>query len=307
MTEAQDKAPFDPEQFLNDMEVAAACISATFCREVCAKAVKVFEDDFRRQVLQWKATDVPGGSLYFRFLSTDSYDPVQRAIHAGIIDTPARHLLDLQPNVLEAISGSVRSGVDFDSQRGFAKVWTYTTPIPVKAALTVKGLPDALQAFAPLYEEFGLEGVGFFATDFIQKSMTIYFGWTKSPVTKPWLDRFYALTSHEPVAESTTEDILASASQLRGVSMTFNWESAHIIRSAIYRFGLSYERSAEREHLPRLPASLQRLVNEAPSLNQESCYHLAWSFGSPCNYMKLEKNYAQSVHAFLAKERGITL
>jgi hypothetical protein len=201
----------------------------------------------------------------------------------------------------------VRSGVDFDSQRGFAKVWTYTTPIPVKAALTVKGLPDALHASAPLYDELELEGVGFLASDFIQKSMTIYFGWRKSPVTKAWLDRFYALASHAPVAETTTEDILASSPQLRGISMTFNWESAHIIRAAIYRFGLSYEGTANRENLPRLPASLQRLVSEAPSLNQEPCYHLGWSFGAPCNYLKLEKNYAQSVHAFLAKERGITL
>ncbi len=304
MTKA-DKAEFETGQYLRDLAFTADLLGAPRDADMCRQVVETFEPEFQKHVLQWKATDRPGDGLFYRFLSTDREDLVTRAQAAGLVKPAHPALLSLQREALTTFPEAVRSGVDFEAVHGLSKVWTYTTPKPLDEILQLQSLPPALREQRDALHQAGLSLVGFLASDFVNQSMNIYFAWHPEQRNREWLNRMWERTREAGPAESTFRDILESQDEISGIGMTFDWSSPTPLRWCVYCFAVPFGGGQPGVRVPTLPERLRRLRDEAPTLNHESCYHMAWSFGPTGPYMKLEKNYAKDVDHFLATERAL--
>lgn len=300
-----DKAPFEAEQYLKDLATTARLIEADHDPAMCQKVVETFEQEFHRHVLQWKATDRPQDGLYYRFLSTDRDDLVERSLRAGLLNTTKTPLLELQRETLATFPEAVRSGVDFEAVHGLSKVWTYTTPKPLAEILKLKHLPDALRRSQNDLEQAGLNLVGFLASDFISETMNVYFAWHPEQRNRDWLQGMLSRSQERGPAESTFQDMLDSQDDISGIGMTFDWSSPHPLRWCVYCFAVPFHHQNPGVRIPTLSPRLQKLRDESPTLNHQSCYHMAWSYGPTGPYMKLEKNYAKDVDHFLATERSL--
>jgi hypothetical protein len=304
MNTQPDKEHFTCEQFIKDVQFTAELMGARYNHTLTENLVGLFKNKFEKCVIQWKITDKINDGLYYRFLSTDLEDLVKQAQDAKLFNCSNQKLIDIQQNIIDLIPAAQRSGIDFEAEKGLAKAWTYTSPIPVSLALRIPGLPQVFYNNEALYNQLCFDGVGFVASDFINQSVTVYFGWILSPVNHNWLTRLQELTSFT-IEENLIEEILRFKDEIRGVSITFDWEKNKIQRCGIYRFDFSFEDKSAQ--LPQLPTRFLKLINEAPTLNFHPCYHWAWSIGEPSTYRKLEKNYAKDVYDFLNRERGIKL
>lgn len=304
-TPRPDKAPFEKEQYLRDLETTARLIEAPYDLDMCRRVVETFEGDFQRHVLQWKATDREGDGLYYRFLSTDREDLVERSGRAGLLTSENRPLLELQREALATFPEAVRSGVDFEAVHGLSKVWTYTTPKPLEEILKLQHLPEAVRTNQRELEAAGLNLVGFLASDFISETMNVYFAWHPEQRNREWLQGMLARSQDQGPAESTFADMLDSQDEISGIGMTFDWSSPKPLRWCVYCFAVPFHHENPGVRVPTLAPRLQKLRDESPCLNHQSSYHMAWSYGPTGPYMKLEKNYAKDVDHFLATERSL--
>lgn len=300
-----DKKEFETEQYLEDLAITADLLDAPHNPDMCRRVVKTFEPEFHRHVLQWKATDRQQDGLYYRFLSTDREDLVIRAQEAGLVGESHPQLLELQRETLATYPEAVRSGVDFEAVHGLSKVWTYTTPKPLTEILRLKSLPPAIRENQKQLEEAGLDLVGFLASDFVGQSMNVYFAWHPHQRNRDWLQSMWERSKDTGPGESVFQDIVKSQDEISGIGMTFDWNSPVPLRWCVYCFAVPFHHNDPGVRVPTLSPRLQKLRDESPTLNHQSCYHMAWSFGPTGPYMKLEKNYAKDVDHFLANERSL--
>lgn len=306
MTESRpDRADFVFEVYLQHIAQTAELLGAPHDPELCRRVVIAFGPSFSNQVLQWKTTDRPGDGLYYRFLSTDTFDCVERAQQHGLIQSRLEPLLNLQREALEHFPQAVRSGADFEASRGLAKVWTFTSPIFLNQLLELQSVPESLRLNQPKLERMGLNTVGFLASDFLSESMNVYFPWHHHQRDRAWLEQMQeCFPGCGPPADLVLE-MIDSQDEISGLGMTFDWRRPEPLRWCIYCFAVPFGQSRPQVRLPRLSPRLQTLVDRAPTLNERPVYHLAWSFGPAGPYQKLEKNYAGDVDHFLATERRL--
>jgi len=295
MQERIDPIAYSPERLLRDIEAASYSILAPFDRERTQTALEVFDEEFRCCVVQLKATDKPGSGVYYRFFYNGPKDLTRVALDHGLIAGDGPNLR-LQNEVLERFPGATRAGLDFDSSFGLAKVWTFTGgPTPVGQLQGLQCLPASLRAHTEFFAEHGLRHVFFFASDYQGSTMNVYFGWEDDCRNPEWIARMVQATGGAAPSPDLTRSILQSQAMSGGVGLTFSWERPELLRWCLY--------SLEVPEGVELPERLQ-VFQQAPSLNVQPQFNVAWSFGGQRTYVKLEKSYSRDATYFLTQQMG---
>ena len=303
MTERIDAAPFDPARLYADLEIAAAAIDAPFAPDKVRQTLEVFDAEFRRCVVQMKATCKPNTGVYYRFFYKWERDLTALAQQHGMIPRESSGIVDLQQQVLGRFPGATRAGLDFDTGFGLAKVWTFTGgPVPVEQLLELPAVPESVRRHLPFFQEHGLRHVFFVASDFQQNSMNVYFGLEEDCRDEAWIRRLANATGGAPQEEKLYSQMLASLAVSTGVGATFRWDDDAMGRWCLYGLNAPCETAAA--DLPPLPERLRKFQTLAPTLNESPQYNVAWSFGRAGFYTKLEKSYAKDADYFLTVEMG---
>ncbi|MAR13547.1 MAG: hypothetical protein CL681_26685 [Blastopirellula sp.] len=304
-TERQDATQYDPDQFLQDLRTAAAAIDAPFDETAVRTTLEVFDAEFRRCVVQMKATCQPDSGVYYRFFYKWERDLTALAQQRGLLPNEHSPINDLQQQVLEHFPGATRAGLDFDTSFGLAKVWTFTGgPTPLDALLELPAIPESVRRHRPFFDRHGLRHVFFVASDVQQDSMNVYFGLEEDCRSEAWLRQLGDETGGTPDNANVYEQMVSSLAVSAGVGTTFRWDDDAMGRWCLYGLNLPCEHPAPEVNLPPLPERLQRFQRAAPTLNALPQYNAAWSFGKAGFYTKLEKSYAKDADFFLTHEMG---
>lgn len=305
LIERQDATPYDPARFLGDLEITARSIDANFKRATVQKTLEVFDAEFRRCVVQMKATCRAGSGVYYRFFYKWERDLTALAQQHGMLPQGSSPIVDLQRQVLESFPRATRAGLDFDTGFGLAKVWTFTGgPIPVEQLLELPAVPQSVHDHRDFFERHGLRHVFFVASDVQQNSMNVYFGLEDDCRNEAWIRRLTKETGGAPSDALQYQQMVASLAVSAGVGTTFRWDDAGMGRWCLYGLNLPYDNPVQDSSLPPLPERLNRFQKSAPTLNAAPQYNVAWSFGKAGFYTKLEKSYAKDADYFLTQEMG---
>lgn len=305
LTERHDAALYDPARFLNDLQLAAKAIEAPFDRDIVRKTLDVFDAEFRRCVVQMKATCQPNTGVYYRFFYKWERDLTALAQRHEMISGESSPIVDLQQQVLSHCLGATRAGLDFDTSFGLAKVWTFTGgPTPIDELLRLPAIPEAVRRHREFFARHGLRHVFFVASDVQQNSMNVYFGLEDDCRTEAWIRRLAMETGGAPEDVDLYAQMVASLAVSAGVGTTFRWDDDAMGRWCLYGLNLPCDRSVPELNVPPLPERLRRFQKEAPTLNASAQYNVAWSFGKAGFYTKLEKSYAKDADYFLTHEMG---
>ena len=301
MSERIDPVPYEPEAFLADLRQAAEAIGAPFDEAMVRRTLEVFDAELRRCVVQLKATSRPGDGLYYRFFYKWERDLTEVARQAGILPPAAPPLLELQPQLLAGLPGSTRAGLDLDAGFGIAKIWTFTGgPVPVEALARYPAVPDSVRTHLPFFARHGLKHVFFTASDLQRNSMNVYFILEEDCRHEAWLRALVADTGGADASAEDYQRMVESLAVSAGVGFTFRWDQPELGRWCLY--ALNVEPGAAP--LPDLPPRLARFPAQAPTLNEDPQFNVAWSFGPAGFYVKLEKSYARDADHFLTYEMG---
>lgn len=304
LVERIDPLSYDPVRFLNDLRRAALAIDAPFDEAKVGRSLEVFDAEFRRCVVQMKATCKAGTGVYYRFFYKWDRDLTALARQTGLIP-PAGPLVDLQGEVLSECRGATRAGLDLDTGFGLAKIWTFTGgPTPVDEVIQLPSMPESVRQHRSFFDRHGLRHVFFVASDFQQNSMNVYFGLEDDCRTEAWLRRLVDETGGGPEDPSAYTAMLASLAVSAGVGTTFRWDRPEMGRWCLYGLNVPAEDPVASAALPPLPPRLVRFRDAAPTLNRTPQYNVAWSFGRAGFYTKLEKSYARDADYFLTHEMG---
>ena len=304
-SERIDPIPYCPDRFLVDLRRAALAIDAPFDEAKVAKSIKVFDAEFRRCVVQMKATCRAGAGLYYRFFYKWENDLTAVAQESGMLPRGSSPLLDLQNEVLSRYSRATRAGLDFDAGFGLAKVWTFTGgPVPISDLLALPSIPNSVRSSTGFFEKHGLKHVFFVASDFQQNSMNVYFGLEDECRNETWLRNMIDATGGAPDDDRLFKAMLRSLAVSAGVGMTYDYEGNRPGRWCIYGLNLPCSNPAAAHLMPRLPERLRKFRDEAPTLNVSPQFNVAWSFGPAGFYTKLEKSYSRDADYFLTVEMG---
>lgn len=305
ITERVDPVPYDPTRFLDDLRTAARAIEAPFDEATVRRTLEVFDTEMRRCVVQMKATCKPGSGVYYRFFYKWERDLTLIAQQHGLIPRGGGPLVDLQADVLAHCPGATRAGLDLDTGSGLAKVWTFTGgPTPLDQILQLETMPDSVRRHRAFFERHGMRHVFFFASDFQQNSMNVYFGLEEDCRTEAWLRRLVQETGGGPDDPALYAPMLASLAVSAGIGTTFSWDRPDMGRWCLYGLNVPCEDVVASAALPPLPPRLVRFRDHAPTLNASPQYNVAWSFGKAGFYTKLEKSYARDADHFLTVEMG---
>jgi hypothetical protein len=278
MTERLDPLAYDPARFFDDLRRAARAIDAPFDAATVRRTLDVFDAEFRRCVVQMKATCRPGSGVYYRFFYKWERDLTALAQEHGLIPRGHAPIIDLQADVLAHCRGATRAGLDLETGFGLAKVWTFTGgPTPLDEVLRLETLPKAVHQHRRF---FGLED---------------------DCRSEAWLRRLVEETGGGPDDPSAYPAMLASLAVSAGVGTTFYWDRPGMGRWCLYALNVPCDDPAA---LPPLPERLVRFRELAPTLNRSPQYNIAWSFGRAGFYTKLEKSYAKDADYFLTVEMG---
>lgn len=305
MTERQDPIPYSPTQFFIDLKTAAEAIQAPFNPESVQEMLRVFDDEFRRCVVQLKATCRPDAGIYYRFFYKWDRDLTQLAIDHGLIARSEGPIVDLQQQVLSSCSGATRAGIDFETNFGLAKIWTFTGgPTSLNELTELPAIPQSVRDSQAFLKDAGLNHVFFVASDFQQNSMNVYFGLDESCRNEDWLRNLIHKTGGGPEDPTLYQRMLNSLAVSTGVGTTFRWDRPEMGRWCLYGLNVPFEAPNPAFELPPLPNRLKRFQQQAPSLNVSPQYNIAWSFGKAGYYTKLEKSYSKDADYFLTCEMG---
>ena len=300
----RDDTTYDPVRFLHDLQVAAESIRAPFDLDVVQQTLNVFDDEFHRCVVQLKATCQPDTGVYYRFFYKWERDLTALAQAHGMIPQVSSPIVDLQQQVLENCPGATRAGLDFDTDFGLAKVWTFTGgPTPIEHLLTLPAIPESVHQHLEFFHRHGLRHVFFVGSDFQRNSMNVYFGLEEDCRNEAWLRAFAEETGDTP-DETAVSQMIASLAVSTGVGATFYWDETSMGRWCLYGLNINYDHPTTATVLPDLPERLQKFRHVAPTLNATPQYNVAWSFGRAGLYTKLEKSYAKDADYFLTVEMG---
>ena len=304
MIERHDPQPYDSARFLDDLRQVTLALDAPFDSRVVQHTLDVFDAEFRRCVVQLKATCKPDTGVYYRFFYKWDRDLTALAQQHKMLPSVSCPIVDLQNQVLANCPGATRAGLDFDTSFGLAKVWTFTGgPTPIEQLLALPAIPESVHAHLEFFHRHGLRHVFFVASDVQHNSMNVYFGLDDSCRNERWIRQLAEETGETPTDE-TVSQILASLAVSTGVGTTFRWDSASMGRWCLYGLNIPYGRDAAATHVPALPPRLQVFRETAPTLNVEPQYNVAWSFGDAGLYTKLEKSYSKDADYFLTQEMG---
>lgn len=305
LVERIDAVAYDPERFLLDLKQAASAIEAPFDERAVRETLEVFDAEFRRCVVQLKATCKQGAGVYYRFFYKWERDLTALAQQHGLIPREHSPIVQLQQQVLDHFPGGTRAGLDFDTGFGLAKVWTFTGgPQPLSELLKLPAIPDAVHQHAEFFARHGLRHVFFVASDFQQQSMNVYFGLEPDCRSEAWIRGLAEETGGAPRDPQIYAQMLSSLAVSTGVGATFRWDSPKMGRWCLYGLNVPCETPVPEINLPALPPRLRKFQQQAPTLNASPQYNVAWSFGAAGFYTKLEKSYAKDADYFLTCEMG---
>jgi hypothetical protein len=241
MKERIDAQTYEPETFLRDLRFTAELLQAGCSEAMTRRILEVFDAEFRACVLQWKATSIPGSALNYRFFYNGPKDLTRLAQEAGLISRQPSPLSELQAEVLAAFPNAMRCGIDFDAQHGFAKEWTFTgRPIPTEDIFQLRSLPEGFHRHADFFRRHGLRYVGFLGSDYLKRSMNVYFRWEPENQTAEWLNRIVCETGGPALPHALILDIQQSQAVLGGVGVTFSLERPEILRWCVYSLEVPY-------------------------------------------------------------------
>jgi hypothetical protein len=305
MIERIDPLSYDQERFFTDLRTTAQAIGAPFNAEQVRKTLDVFDPEFRRCVVQMKATCQAGSGLYYRFFYKWEKPLTATGQEHGLIPPGDGPIIRLQGEILETYPGATRAGLDFDTGFGLAKVWTFTGgPALIESICELDAIPDAVRAHRDFFQRHGLRHVFFVASDHQQDSMNVYFGLEPDCRNEAWLLGILNETGGAPDDPRVYRQMLASLAVSAGVGTTFRWNSPTMGRWCLYGLNLPCFDRAAASVLPTLPPRLQAFRDQAPTLNRSPQFNAAWSFGRAGFYTKLEKSYAKDADYFLTREMG---
>lgn len=302
MKERIDPIAYDADRFLEDIRETASSLNAPFDEAATRRALEVFDPEFRSCVVQMKAVCKPGTGVYYRFFYNGLGDLTQRALKARLIPSAEPANVRLQAKVLAAFPGATRAGLDFDSGYGLAKVWTFTGgPVPIEELSKLPCIPQSVRDHADFFARHGLCHVFFVASDYQGSTMNVYFGWDDDCRNVDWIQELVAETDGAAPSLELCEQILATQAASGGVGMTFSWDKPELQRWCLYSLEVPIAQLAGPE--VTLPQRLERFL-EAPTLNLEPQFNIAWSFGGKQTYIKVEKSYARDATYFLTNQMG---
>jgi hypothetical protein len=272
------------------------------------KTLEVFAPEFHASPVQLKTTTKPNDGLFYRYFYLGPIDHAPRAREAGLLESGNHPVLTLQEEILATCPGSSRGGLDFDTNFGLAKLWTFTHAATSVEELCrhVSAIPASVRAHLELFRHFGLERLSGVASDFRHHGMSLYFHWDLEFRTESWLRAFGQAVGGEVPSTSTCYDILATQRNFGALATTFTWDRPELLRWAPYSFEVPYDEPDEDMHRPALPPRLQ-VLHRAPTLNPQPQYNVSWSFGRAGAYMKLEKSYARDARYGMRRDTGADL
>lgn len=304
MIEHHDSVPYDPARFLRDLQHAATAINAPIDSRIVQQTLDIFDDEFRRCVVQLKATCKSDTGVYYRFFYKWERDLTAVAQQHGLLPGNSCPIVDLQQQVLDNFSGATRAGLDFDTSFGLAKVWTFTGgPTPIEALLALPAIPESVHTHLDFFRRHGLRHVFFVASDVQQNSMNVYFGLEDDCRSERWIRTLAEETGETPDDEAISQ-MLSSLAISTGVGTTFRWDDSAMGRWCLYGLNVPYDRDGRPMNVPDLPDRLHAFRQAAPTLNDRPQYNVAWSFGNAGLYTKLEKSYCKDADYFLTQEMG---
>jgi len=304
MIERHDSLSYDSARFLKDLHRAAAAIDAPIDSRIVQQTLDVFDAEFRRCVVQLKATCKPDTGVYYRFFYKWERDLTALAQQHGLLPKGSCPIVDLQQQVLANCPGATRAGLDFDTSFGLAKVWTFTGgPTPIEALLALPAIPESVHAHLDVFQRHGLRHVFFVASDVQRNSMNIYFGLEDHCRSESWIRTLAQATGDTPDDEAISQ-MLSSLAVSTGVGMTFRWDDSAMGRWCLYGLNVPYDPDHLPMNVPDLPDRLHAFRQAAPTLNEIPQYNVAWSFGIAGLYTKLEKSYCKDADYFLTQEMG---
>ena len=305
ITERKDSQLWQPDRFLADLRQASVAIDAPFDADKVRQTLEVFEDEFRRCVVQMKATCKANTGVYYRFFYKWERDLTALAKEHGMMPADDSPIVRLQADVLSHCRGATRAGLDFDTSFGLAKEWTFTGgPTPVEEVAGLETMPDAVRKHLPFFQRHGLRHVFFTASDIQQNSMNVYFGPEEDCRNESWLRSLAEETGGTPTDPEVYNAMMASLAVSAGIGTTFYWDREDMGRWCLYGLNIPCFDAERSAALPGLPTRLQSFRDEAPTLNADPQFNVAWSFGQAGFYTKLEKSYAKDADYFLTVEMG---
>jgi hypothetical protein len=303
--ERSDSTLYAPEKFLADLRRTAQALQAPFEESTVRRTLEVFDSELRRCVVQLKATSKANTGIYYRFFYKWDRDLTSLARENGLIPTGNEPICDLQADVLENCTGATRAGLDLETGFGLAKEWTFTGgPTQIDTMLSLKTLPDAVRDHLPFFHRHGLRHVFFVCSDFQQGSMNVYFGLEEDCRNENWLQRLVDETGGGPEDPADYRRMVASLAVSAGIGTTFYWDRKEMGRWSLYALNVPRGDLVGDSELPVLPDRLRRFLKDAPTLNADPQFNVAWSFGKAGFYTKLEKSYAKDAGYFLTHEMG---
>lgn len=305
MIERHDPTLYDPATFARHLREAATAIDAPFDAATVRRTLEVFDAEFRRCVVQTKATDKPDTGVYYRFFYKWDRDLTAEAQQHGLIPKGDAPSLTLQRQILDRCRGATRAGLDFDTGFGLAKEWTFTGgPTPIEEVMAVPAIPDSVRAHAGFFKRHGLKHAFFVCSDFQGQTMNVYFGLEPECRSEAWLRGIVAETGGGPTDERSYRQMLAALAVSAGVGTTFRWDRPQMGRWCLYALNVPCFDAAACAELVPLPPRLVTFRDRAPTLNRSPQFNVAWSFGPAGFYTKLEKSYAKDADYFLTVEMG---
>eukprot|EP01125_Pyxidicula_operculata_P012372 TRINITY_DN4063_c0_g1_i1.p1 TRINITY_DN4063_c0_g1~~TRINITY_DN4063_c0_g1_i1.p1 ORF type:complete len:316 (+),score=37.38 TRINITY_DN4063_c0_g1_i1:42-989(+) len=188
-------------------------------------------------------------------------------------------------------------GIDFDSLRGFSKLWHFGR-YHIKDMEKLSFAPTSLKKYTDLFLQHGLSAIFCTGVDFDKCSMNIYYSWTeKSSKTIDDVKRILADLNFE----YPSEDVMESCSVAASLAATFSWKSDNIERICFY---IPCQFPGNFESIENSPSLIDFGKNHVhPSLQPSPQSFLGCSLGQSIKqmYTKLETDYHRSYYRFLGK------
>lgn len=267
-----------------DLALAARITGASLSAGDVARVLDTFRDGLLGTSVQLRTTSKPLGQrqLCFRYLDLVSGEhPLDLAYASGELserdDPTHRWLLDVRQRF-----GALGYGVDFEADRGLAKIWQFLDrawrPVDLGARLA---MPPGFAPSLGLLEELGLDAVTIVGTDYLRDSINLYF--------RPPAHDVLARACERLGFPTPSRLAVRHAAQAGCIAFTYGWRSAAVERICFYVSGFS------RGAVPAYDPIFLEFAAKAPALVDDPRFIVSWSHGRGGHYFKLEDDYTGDV------------
>ena len=288
---------FSESEFLQDIQKTAEAINAPYSEAVTKTVLKAYRQQFRDNVVLWRATSTDGSSLNYRFSMSRPFDTITPAVQAGLLD-PTHPSIKLITSWTNLYPGIALQLCDFDSKAGLAKNWVFLRePQTMDGILDAEGVPETIRNWRSTFRKLGLTMLRFTAVDYHKGSMNLYFV-IPGPLDDARITELTALTgAKQPLSKPVREQMKKYLSR-EGMhfAVTMSPEKGIIERVAFYAIKLP------PRDFPDVGSRLETFMAKAPSYDSEKMQIVAWSFGRDGkDYMKMEQSYRGGLFTLLAR------